>query len=240
MFLERWNIDLRLNISDETKLASALEFIYYPIECIDDFEENVWACSQIQEYLDTNYEGVEKVSDSYLENSKDLVSFIMDRLKVYLRDKGVPHDLIDATISGEFKFDLVAIVNRVTALQDFLGTEDGENLLAGYKRAANILKAEAKKGDLPTGDPIRPEDSYGAALFDAMTVASPKITSALQSENYAEAMKSLANLRAPIDNFFTYTQIITDDIAVRDNNLRLLAMMGNTARHIADFERIQS
>ena len=169
----------------------------------------------------------------------DLWSFITDRLKVYLRDKGMNHDLIDAVFAlGED--DLVSIVNRVTALQNFLGTEDGENLLAGYKRAANILKAEAKKGDLPTGDPIRPEDSYGAALFDAMTVASPKITSALQSENYAEAMKSLANLRAPIDDFFTYTQIITDDIAVRDNNLRLLAMMGNTARHIADFERIQS
>ena len=136
--------------------------------------------------------------------------------------------------------DLVAIVNRVTALQDFLGTEDGENLLAGYKRAVNILKAEAKKGDLPTGDPIRPEDAYGTALFDAIAEASPKIASALQSENYAEAMKSLANLRGPIDDFFTHTQIITDDIAVKDNNLRLLAMMGQTASQIADFERIQS
>ena len=172
-------------------------------------------------------------------NSGDLNKFILDRLDVVLRDQGLKHDIISSVFENE-KDDLVAIVNRVTALQDFLGTEDGVNLLAGYKRAANILKAEAKKGDLPKGDPIRPEDSYGAALFDAMTVASPKITSALQSENYAEAMKSLANLRAPIDDFFTYTQIITDDIAVRDNNLRLLAMMGNTARHIADFERIQS
>ena len=85
--------------------------------------------------------------------SSDLLSFIADRLKVYLRDKGIGHDLIDGVFAlGED--DLVAIVNRVTALQDFLGTEDGENLLAGYKRAANILKAEAKKGDLPTGDPI--------------------------------------------------------------------------------------
>ena len=149
------------------------------------------------------------------------------------------HDIISSVFENE-KDDLVAIVNRVTALQDFLGTEDGENLLAGYKRAANILKAESKKGDLPTGEAIRPKDSYGAALFDAMAEASPKISSALQSENYAEAMKVLANLRAPIDEFFTHTQIITDDTAVRDNNLRLLAMMGKTTRQIADFERIQS
>ena len=189
--------------------------------------------------LETFLEHARKQFKDASFNSGDLNKFILDRLDVVLRDQGLKHDIISSVFENE-KDDLVAIVNRVTALQDFLGTEDGENLLAGYKRAANILKAEAKKGDLPTGDPIRPEDSYGAALFDAMTVASPKITSALQSENYAEAMKSLANLRAPIDDFFTYTQIITDDIAVRDNNLRLLAMMGNTARHIADFERIQS
>ena len=189
--------------------------------------------------LETFLEHARKQFKDASFNSGDLNKFILDRLDVVLRDQGLNHDIISSVFENE-KDDLVSIVNRVTALQNFLGTEDGENLLAGYKRAANILKAEAKKGDLPTGDPIRPEDSYGAALFDAMTVASPKITSALQSENYAEAMKSLANLRAPIDDFFTYTQIITDDIAVRDNNLRLLAMMGNTARHIADFERIQS
>ena len=189
--------------------------------------------------LETFLEHARKQFKDASFNSGDLNKFILDRLDVVLRDQGLNHDIISSVFENE-KDDLVSIVNRVTALQNFLGTDDGENLLAGYKRAANILKAEAKKGDLPTGDPIRPEDSYGAALFDAMTVASPKITSALQSENYAEAMKSLANLRAPIDDFFTYTQIITDDIAVRDNNLRLLAMMGNTARHIADFERIQS
>ena len=93
-----------------------------------------------------------------------LLSFILDRLKVYLRDQGIRHDIIDAALT-EDQDDLVAIVNRVNALQDFLSTPDGENLLAGYKRAANILKAEAKKGDLPEGEANRPTDEHGAALF---------------------------------------------------------------------------
>jgi len=185
----------------------------------------------------TNYT-LGSISPLHIVNEA-LLKFTFERIKVYIGDTGIRHDLIDA-VFALVEDDLVAIVNRVTALQDFIGTVDGENLLAGYKRAANILKAEAKKGDLPTGDPKRPEDANGAALFDAMTAASPKITAALQSEDYAKAMKSLANLRAPIDEFFTHTQIITDDTAVRDNNLRLLAMMGKTTRQIADFERIQS
>jgi len=169
----------------------------------------------------------------------DLLAFIADRLKVYLRDQGIRHDLIDAVFAlGED--DLVAIVNRVTALQSFLSTEDGENLLAGYKRAANILKAEAKKGDLPEGDPIKPNDSYGAALFEALQPASKDISTALESEDFEKSMSVLAQLRAPIDAFFDNVQIITDDTAVRENNLRLLALIRDTARQIADFEAIQS
>jgi len=174
--------------------------------------------------------------DGYLT---DLLVFSLDRLKVYLRDQGIRHDIIDAALT-EGQDDLVAIVNRVNALQDFLSTPDGENLLAGYKRAANILKAEAKKGDLPEGEANRPANEQGAALFDALTTASPAIKTALESENYASAMGELANLRTPIDAFFTHTQIISDDTAVKDNNLRLLGMMRDTARQIADFEALQS
>jgi len=148
------------------------------------------------------------------------------------------HDIIEAALSkgGD---DLVAIVNRVTALQDFLGTDDGENLLAGYKRAANILKSEAKKGDLPEGAPSRPDIAQGAALFDALQAASAQITPALEGENYADAMTSLATLRAPIDAFFTEVQVISDDTAVKENNLRLLGLIRDTAHQIADFEVIQ-
>ncbi|RKQ71001.1 glycyl-tRNA synthetase beta chain [Litorimonas taeanensis] len=174
--------------------------------------------------------------------SPDLFSFIADRLKVYLKDKGIRHDLIDAVFApkenGEREDDLVAIVNRVTALQKFLSTDEGENLLAGYKRAANILKAEAKKGDLPEGAPNRPDDAYGAALYDALQSSSKSITAALETEDFDKAMFALAELRAPIDDFFTNVQVISDDIAVRENNLRLLRLIRDTSRQIADFEAI--
>ena len=172
------------------------------------------------------------------ERYGNLLSFILDRLKVYLRDKDIRHDIIDAVFAKN-QDDLVAIVNRVTALQDFLTTDDGENLLAGYKRAANILKAEAKKGELPSGEANRPADEHGAALFDALKIAKPAITEAVGQEDYSKALTGLADLRKPIDAFFTETQIITDDLAVKENNLRLLAMISDTSREIADFEAIQ-
>ena len=168
----------------------------------------------------------------------NLLAFILDRLKVYLRDKGIRHDIIDAGLT-EGQDDLVAIVNRVTALQSFLETPDGENLLAGYKRAANILKAEAKKGDLPTGEASLPKDEHGAALFNALKIAGPAISEAVGQEDYSKALTNLAGLRGPIDAFFTHAQIIADDTAVKNNNLRLLSMISDTSRQIADFEAIQ-
>jgi len=168
---------------------------------------------------------------------KPLIPFILDRLKVYLRDKGIRHDLIDAVfaLGGD---DLVAIVNRVNALQSFLSTDDGENLLAGYKRAANILKAEEKKGDLPEGAPSKPDDTNGAALYEALQTASADISMALESENFEKSMRALAQLRTPIYAFFDNTQIIAHDTVVKENNLRLLGLIRDTARQIADFEKI--
>ena len=129
-------------------------------------------------------------------------------------------------------------MNRVNALQDFLETDEGTNLLAGYKRAANILKAEAKKGDLPTGAPKKPSEKESIALYGALQTARPKIETALAAENYTKAMSELAVLRAPIDAFFTHVQVISDDTAVKDNNLRLLLQIRDTARQIADFDQI--
>jgi len=168
----------------------------------------------------------------------DLQGFIYQRLRVYLRDNGYKHDVIDAVLSEPPEM-LGASVNRVTALQEFLSTEDGENLLAGYKRAANILKAEAKKDDLPTGDANMPQDEHGAALFEALKIAKPAISEAVGQEDYSKALTNLANLRGPIDAFFTHSQIISDDTAVKENNLRLLSMISDTSREIADFEAIQ-
>lgn len=167
----------------------------------------------------------------------DLWSFIADRLKVYLRDKGIRHDLIDAVFAlGED--DLVAIVNRVTALQSFLGTPEGENLLAGYKRAANILKAEAKKGELPTGDIDRLSQQEAVALQSGLTKAKGEIEAALASEDYSTAMTALSELRGPIDAFFDNVMVVSEDKTERENNLRLLGLIRDTARQIADFDRI--
>jgi len=131
----------------------------------------------------------------------DLLTFILDRLRGDLRDKGVRHDIVDAAFAASGD-DLVAITNRVSALQSFLSTDDGGDLLAGYKRAANILKAEAKKGELPTGAPTKPADSHGGALFDALQSASPKISKALEAESFEQSMLVLANLKSPISNYF--------------------------------------
>ena len=215
-----------------------------PIEKLDDLLEMY---EDVESVLDRNNPSkksvVPSVKDDWLEfpfdnKADNLLAFILDRLKVYLRDKGIRHDIIDAGLT-EGQDDLVAIVNRVTALQSFLETADGENLLAGYKRAANILKAEGKKGDLPSGEANRPKDEHGAALFDALKVANPAISEAVGQEDYSKALTSLANLRKPIDAFFTDTQIISDDTAVKENNLRLLGMISDTSRQIADFEAIQ-
>jgi len=180
---------------------------------------------------------VEYEMSGLITQMQSLMDFLSERLKFSLRDNSVRYDLIDAIFALEGD-DLVSIVNRVNALQSFLATEDGENLLAGYKRAANILKAEHKKGALPDGKPIRPSDEYGAALYDALETSSVSISAALESEDYEKAMFALAELRAPIDAFFTHTQIISDDTAVKENNLRLLGLIRDTSRQVADFEKI--
>ena len=197
--------------------------------------------------ITSNLEEIKDITE-YGRNLNDLPKFILDRLKVYLKDKGIRHDIIDAAFvskdgngGGD---DLVAIVNRTNALQDFLGTSEGENLLAGYKRAANILKAEGKKAkankeSLPTGAPSKPKQAEAVALYDALQTAAPAIETALEGENYAEAMQNLAKLRSPIDAFFDHVTVVSDDSVVRENNLRLLAMIRDTARQIADFEAIQ-
>ncbi|WP_026941558.1 glycine--tRNA ligase subunit beta [Hellea balneolensis] len=166
-----------------------------------------------------------------------LLTFILDRLKVYLRDKGVRHDIIESVL-GSGEDDLVAIVNRVTALQSFLGTSEGENLLAGYKRAANILKAEAKKGDLPSGDIDTLSQTEALALQQSLSKAKPAIETALAEESYSTAMTALSELRGPIDAFFDNVMVVAEDKIERENNLRLLGLIRDTARQIADFDRI--
>jgi len=174
--------------------------------------------------------------------NSSLVSFFADRLKQHLRDEGQRHDLIDAVFAlGED--DLVLITRRVEALGAFLDTEDGANLLAGYKRAANILKAEEKKGDLPAD--LSVNDALIAkgpaeekALAKALSDVEAAIEGPLESEDFTAAMAELAKLRGPVDDFFEAVMVNDEDSAIRANRLALLTKIRGTLHRVADFSRI--
>ncbi|MBU4527697.1 MAG: glycine--tRNA ligase subunit beta [Hoeflea sp.] len=169
----------------------------------------------------------------------DLIFFFHDRLKVYLRDQGARHDLIDAVITPASD-DLLDITRRVAALGAFLDTEDGKNLLAGAKRAANILAAEEKKGTrvAETVDPALFELDAERSLHDAVTQSVAQASQAIEAEDYAAAMGALAGLRAPVDTFFEAVLVNAEDEAVRANRLALLAMIRQATGAVADFSKI--
>jgi glycyl-tRNA synthetase beta chain len=177
-----------------------------------------------------------------LHVTPEVLDFFADRLKVALREKGTRHDLIDAVFSLGGEDDLVRLVARVEALQSFLKTDEGANLLAGYKRAANILKAEEKK-DKTTfdGEPdpealVLPEEK---ALFVELATASEMIHAEVARERFVEAMGVMARLRGPVDAFFEHVKVNDDDPAVRRNRLMLLARLRATLHQAADFSKIE-
>ncbi|MFT4715917.1 MAG: glycyl-tRNA synthetase beta chain [Paracoccaceae bacterium] len=172
----------------------------------------------------------------------DLLSFFHDRLKVHLRDQGIRHDVIDACLAMPNNDDLVLLVNRATALSDFLKTDDGENLLQGFKRANNILAAEEKKDGVSyEGKPeVRfAEDASEKALFTALDNADALIAPAIKAEDFAAAMSAMASLRAPIDGFFTAVQVNTDHQIVRRNRLCLLNRIREVMGQVAKFEAVE-
>ncbi|MDP2119781.1 MAG: glycine--tRNA ligase subunit beta [Hoeflea sp.] len=170
---------------------------------------------------------------------EDLLSFFHDRLKVYLRDQGARHDLIDAVITPASD-DLLDITRRVAALGAFLDTEDGRNLLAGAKRGANILAAEEKKGTRVADavDPALFELDAERNLFNAVTHSVSAATQAIENEDYAAAMSALSALREPVDSFFEAVLVNAEDEAVRANRLALLAMIRQATGAVADFSKI--
>ncbi|GAB5457209.1 MAG: hypothetical protein Hens3KO_02390 [Henriciella sp.] len=174
------------------------------------------------------------------QKRSDLLAFFADRLKQYLRDQGQRHDLIDAVFAlGED--DLVLITKRVEALGAFLDTDDGANLLAGYKRAANILKAEEKKdGQAFAGavDPKRLTAPEEKALYSAIETATEAADAALQQEDFEAAMAALAKLRAPADDFFENVVVNDSDSAIRQNRLLILVAIRDALHRVADFSLI--
>lgn len=171
----------------------------------------------------------------------DLLSFFADRLKVQLREQGARHDLVDAVFGLGDQDDIALIVRRVEALGAFLGSEDGQNLLAGYRRAANILKAEEKKtgesydGAVELGRLVEAEE---VALFKAIAATKPAVRVALDNENFDSAMRSLSTLRAPVDAFFEKILVNAPDPALRVNRLRILNEIRDACHQVADFSKI--
>ncbi|ETA52879.1 glycine--tRNA ligase subunit beta [Ponticoccus alexandrii] len=174
--------------------------------------------------------------------TSDLLAFIHDRLKVHLRAEGIPHDVIDACLAMPGSDDLTLLVKRAEAMATVLKTEDGKNLVQGFKRANNILaQAEEKDGvEYSFGaDPKFAETDEERALFDALDAADTRIKPAMEAEDFATAMEAMATLRAPIDAFFEAVQVNSDNSVVRRNRLNLLSRIRQTCLQVADLTRIE-
>ena len=182
------------------------------------------------------------VAEKIPDVSSDLLAFFHDRLKVFLRDEGIRHDVIDACLAMPANDDLTLLVNRARALQAFLQTDDGENLLQGFKRANNILtQAEEKDGvEYSYGADVKfAEDPGEKALFAALDKAEKTITPAMEAEDFGAAMTAMAALRAPIDAFFTEVQVNADSSVVRRNRLNLLNRIRTICLGVADLTVIE-
>lgn len=171
--------------------------------------------------------------------SGDVLDFFADRLKVQQREAGVRHDLIDAVFALGGEDDLVRLLARVKALQSFVGTEDGANLLAGYKRAANILKKEDYLADAAPSAADYDREPAEAALVAALDAAEPASADAIANEDFEAAMAALATLRAPIDAFFDQVTVNDADSGRRAGRLALLARVRAAVHAVADFSRIE-
>ncbi len=194
----------------------------------------------------TDSETLEKVFFEPARKTMGLLgNFIADRLKIQARDSGTRHDCIDAIFALGGEDDFVRLLARVHALQAFIATDDGANLLAGYKRAANILRIESAKEE-PTPDPSREregrrEEAHPAdvALAAALDAALPTAGAAVAAEDFAGAMAALAGLRAPVDAFFADVMVNDPDPAIRAQRLALLARFRDAVHKVADFSRIE-
>ena len=175
---------------------------------------------------------------------EDLMVFFAERLKIYLRDQGARHDLVDAVFALPGQDDLLLIVRRVEALQNFLDTDDGRNLLAGYKRAANILRIEEKKDGrayeaAPDASLAAAGEPAERALAEALARARGEASAAVAAEDFSGAMRALSALRAPVDAFFQDVTVNAPEPALRENRLLLLNALRAATREVADFSKIE-
>jgi glycyl-tRNA synthetase beta chain len=205
--------------------------------------------------LDATKRAAEKIADAYIGNTRgiewrnamvpsldDLLAFFHDRLKVFLKEQGLRHDVIDACLAMPGNDDLTLLVKRAEALAAFLKTDDGVNLIQGFKRANNILsQAEAKDGvEYSFGADLKfAEVDAERDLFAALDAAEAAISPAIAAEDFAAAMAAMAALRAPIDGFFTEVQVNAENGVVRRNRLNLLSRIRQICLSVADLTRVE-
>ena len=200
---------------------------------------------------DVEFEADGKHLNTYVEDENliftatnvavDLLSFLHDRLKVYLKDQGVRHDIIDACIAMDGNDDLTLLVKRAKALSETLKTDDGENLIQGFKRANNILsQAEGADGvEYSFGADIKfAETEEERALFAALDTAEAQIKPAMEAQHFGTAMSAMAFLRGPIDAFFDAVQVNSDNATIRRNRLNLLSRIRTICSSVADLTKI--
>ena len=225
-------------------IDAALE--YDIIKYLDLPEDEVKAMMfKLQEVEDWQFEARvgSEWRNALMPKIDEVLAFFADRLKVTLKDQGKRHDLVDAVfapINGKADDDLVRIVARVEALDAFLKTDDGKNLLAGYKRASNILKAEEKKGWKAEGERGLLDDASApeVALHDAVRMVEPALAAALSREDFTRAMQELAGLRGPVDAFLDGVFVNSEVPAERDNRLKTLAAVRDAMGQVADFSLV--
>lgn len=239
---------IRVPLAKTAELA-AWNFVYNRV-----FEDNDYQQSFLTKYFSKEELEDDQFAD-WFEKSEDglwnyarvhsshlasiVFDFFADRLKVQQRESGVRHDLIDAVFALGSEDDLVRLLARVKALQDFLKTADGANLLAGYKRAANILKKEKWGGEGVGGDLSYAPEPQEAILLEALSKVEERAGAAVEAEDFEGAMAALAELRAPIDAFFDNVTVNDPDPTKRDVRLGMLARMRDAVHQVADFSRIE-
>ena len=231
------------------RLSLELELVLRAEEAFDKVREVAWAELGLDLSREHHAEISRAISSKYSlqpvsgpEKGHDLLGFFGDRLKVYLRDQGTRHDLIDAVFALPGQDDLLMIVRRVEALARFLDTEDGASLLALVRRALNILKIEEKKDERAFDGKLSPKllkEKEEKALSAAVKTAGAEVRAALASEDFEAAMAALAKLRAPVDAFFDKVTVNADKPEVRENRLMLLAQIRALTLEIADFSKIE-
>jgi glycyl-tRNA synthetase beta chain len=226
-----------LDLPSRSDLTDAL--VKRNLNSISDMINDSWT---VRRRLESAKGALDEGSGALKSASNDLLAFLHDRLKVHLKDEGLRYDVIDACLAMPGNDDLTLLVKRATALGDFLKTEDGENLVQGFKRANNILtQAEEKDGvEYSFGADVKfAETEEEKALFAALDTAEPQITQALTAEDFAAAMGGMAKLRAPIDAFFEAVQVNVDNAVLRRNRLNLLSRIRDICRQAADLTKLE-